>query len=541
MTPNEEIEASNKRIDNIDWNENDVKLEDQRFRNLRGEVLQNIILRQEDHASEAIVQEIKRDNYIYTTRDDIKSEIWFYNDGIYTPHGETYIKEFCRRLLIHAYTPQRANKVIAKIEADTFIDTDKFFNVNYIDEVPIIGGILNIRTREVSEFTPEKVFFNKLPIHYNPQAKCPAVERFFSEILQGRDDVKVAFELFGYSLLKDHRIEKAFMFVGNGRNGKGKFISLLKSFLGSENCCSVPLSQLRSDSSSVCELFGKMANLAGDLNNTALKETGLFKEITGRDMVGAKRKYLRDLFFVNYSKQIFACNELPRVYDFSKGFWSRWILLEFPFQFLDESEFKGLNDRGKCKLRDIDIINKLTTEKELSGLLNMALDGLDRIIKNKDFSYSKGTDETKNFWIRNSDSFTAFCLDMIEDDYESKIQKKELRNIFNKYCKMHKIKGTSDKGMKVVMEDMFGAVEGRFWNGESQEPVWEGVRFKEKTAILSVENKISAISKVFPKVIENGIYSTFPKTSLIQLKSQKENKFTDSELEKAGLKPEDLE
>ena len=93
------------------------------------------------------------------------------------------------------------------------------------------------------------------------------------------------------------------MFVCNGRNGMGKCISLLKTFLGAENCCSVPLNQLRSDSTGVCELFGKLANLAGDLNNTALKETGLFKEVTGRDMVGAKRKYLRDLFFVNYSKQ----------------------------------------------------------------------------------------------------------------------------------------------------------------------------------------------------------------------------------------------
>jgi len=38
---------------------------------------------------------------------------------------------------------------------------------------------------------------------------------------------------------------------------------------------------------------------------------------------------------------------------------------------------------------DPDIIEKLTGEDELSGLLNFALDGLDRLLEKKDFSYSK--------------------------------------------------------------------------------------------------------------------------------------------------------
>lgn len=447
---------------------------------LRTDCLQFIATRQEDHATEYIVDSIESINFIYTTRDDIKSEIWFYDCGIYKPNGESYIKEYVRKVLLHAYTPQRANKVIAKIEADTMIDANKFFNINYIDEVPILNGILNIRTRVVSPFDPKKIFFSKLPLTYDKEATCGVIEKFFMDILKEAGDVEVAFELFGYCLLKDHPIEKAFMFVGEGRNGKGKFISLLKTFLGAENCCSVPLNQLRSDSTSVCELFGKMANLAGDLNNTALKETGLFKEITGRDMVGAKRKYLRDLFFTNYSKQIFACNELPRVYDFKEGFWSRWVLLEFPNRFIEQREYDLLGeDKGNAKIRDTEIIDKLTEDSEMSGLLNIALDGLDRVRRQKDISSSRGTSETKNFWIRNSDSFSAFCLDMLEDDYEGYVSKKKLRSEFMKYCKLHRIKGASDKGMKAVLEDMFGSIEGRKSVSGVQEYVWEGVCFKE--------------------------------------------------------------
>ena len=495
--------------------------EEKRIVQLRNDCWQHILAKQDDYATERIVEFIAKDNYIYTTRDDIKSEIWIYDNGIYKPNGETYIREITRRVLLHAFTPQRANKVIAKIEADTFIDADKFFNVNYIDEVPIESGILNIKTRVVDEFNPEKIFFNKLPLIYNAEAKCEVVQKFFSDVLKEEEDVSVAYELFGYSLFKDHPIEKAFMFVGDGRNGKSKFISLLKTFLGAENCCSVPLSQLRSDSTSVCELFGKMANLAGDLNNTSLKETGLFKEITGRDTVGAKRKYLRDLFFTNYSKQIFACNELPKVYDFKPGFWSRWVLFEFPYMFIDKKEYDVLEDKGNMRIRDTEIIDKLTTEEEMSGLLNAALDGLDRVRKNKDISNSKGTAETKNFWIRNSDSFTAFCLDMIEEDYDGNIERKELRGTFMKYCKAHKIKGASDKGIKATLEDMFGAVEGRKYDGTNQKYVWEGVKFKENY-------KISCISEEIPKVIEKEISRVLPKSTT------NTTNFSKEEIKKAG-------
>jgi len=48
----------------------------------------------------------------------------------------------------------------------------KFFSTNYIYEVPLLNGILNIRTRELTPFDPKKIFFNKVPIEYNPSAEC---------------------------------------------------------------------------------------------------------------------------------------------------------------------------------------------------------------------------------------------------------------------------------------------------------------------------------------------------------------------------------
>ena len=141
-------------------------------------------------------------------------------------------------------------------------------------------------------------------------------------------------ELFGYCLLKEYRIEKAVMFLGTGRNGKGKSIELMKRFLGAENCCAVPIQALEENRFMTAELFGKMANLAGDLSKSVLKNTGIFKNSTGRDLLTGDRKFLPPIYFINYGKHIFACNELPINLDNSDAFWNRWVLFDFPFKFL---------------------------------------------------------------------------------------------------------------------------------------------------------------------------------------------------------------
>ncbi len=444
-------------------------------------ILNLIATEQEDQASELIAKKIEEKYYIYSTRNDIKSEVWVYRNGIVVPNGKSLIEFLCRRWMGEAYNTKRANNVIAKIKADTQIEEDFFFNKQNenLDEIPVRNGILNIFTRKLSPFTHEKIFFNKLPVTYDPEAKCPAIEKFFNDVLAKEDDKKVMFELIGFSLLKEYRYEKAFMFVGDGRNGKGKTINLIKRFLGPQNYSSVPLDQFNTSSSGIHELFGKLINLAGDISPTALKDTGLLKQLCGRDNINAKRKYLRDLSFENYAKLIFAANELPRVYDFSMGFWSRWILLEFPYTFVGEKEFNKRGENLLIKRADPSIIDKISTDSELSGLLNQALDGLERLEKNKGFSYTKGTSDVKTMWVRKSDSFTAFCMDFLEETDNGYITKKTLRSTFHKFCRLHKLKGASDTSIKVTLESLFGVSEIRV-DGSFGEWAWSGVKFKEK-------------------------------------------------------------
>lgn len=449
------------------------------------------LIKDKEHsgASEILVQLILNHFNIYTTKDDVKTEVWIYKEGIYIPQGKSEIKIFLRDFLGKFYSQFVFGLVMNKLEPDTFIDTDVFFNQKHIEEIPVINGLLNIKTRELKPFTPEKIFFNKLPVVYDDKAECPLIDKFLSDVLSKEDDRIVFYELGGSILLKEYKYEKAFMLTGNGRNGKDKTLELLKRMFGIENCCAVPLSSLVPDSFIISEFFGKMINVAGEVGNNDLKDTSMFKALTGRSIIQGQRKFLRAVTFQNYAKFVFACNELPMVYDNSKGFWARWVLLEFPYTFVSQEEIDNTKDKINLKLKDIAIIEKITTPSEMSGLLNKFLEGFERLEKQKDFSCTRGSDEIKSLWIRKSNSVMAFCVDSVEDSYDNFISKKELRKKYTAYCKQHKINPKSDFVIKKTLQEMFGVSEDRkeilsnCW-----EAVWSGIKFKDIDVNFSKED-----------------------------------------------------
>lgn len=457
-------------------------MENKKIKNINIIVKDLIISKKRAEATEAVVSVMKSCSYIYTTRSDLKTEMWIYKNGIYVPEGKTHIKELCRKLLGNSFTTTFANDVIAKVEADTYIDSDDFFDNNIIDEVPLKNGILNIITKELTEFTPKKIFFGKLPIIYNPSKQCPAIKKHFSTILKNSDnDVTTMFELFGYLLYKENKFEKAVMFSGNGRNGKSKTLELMRKFIGVENCSFVSLQKLNDDPYAPAELHRKMANVGGDISSKPMFETATFKGLTGRDKLSVQRKFLPMLHFVNYSKLIFAANQIPRPGEDSDAYWSRWLFFEFPYQFISEKEYnkKSLIERPQYKICDEDIINKIGSDDELSGLLNESLIALKRLLKNKTFSDDTSQKELREKWLRKSDSFRAFSMDNIEiGDFDDLITSQELKKQYSDYCHLYNLKPVGDKSIKYIIENEFGGTKEQKMIKDKYTYCWLGINFK---------------------------------------------------------------
>lgn len=449
----------------------------------KSEVLQLLLEKDRHKVTEALAERITSDEHVYTLRHDEISEVWIYKEGIYVPQGKTYIKQFCREVLGDAFTSTLANEVIAKIETDTYTSHEEFFAEQNKDLVAVENGILNLRSKTISSFNPDYRFFNKLPVVFDPEKDCVEIKSFFASLFEDTREMQVIPEIFGYLLYREYFIEKAFMFNGNGRNGKGKTLELMKRFIGMDNCCSIPLQTFENDAFSKSELFKKLANLCGDLSPLALKETGVFKELTGRDLISASRKFLTQIKYQNYAKLIFSANKLPDTHDISEAFWDRWIIINFPYTFKIQQELDELKDSGtdmsKYKLRNEHIIDKISTGCELSGLLNWALQGLHRLFTNGDFSYSPSSNATKLEWMRKSSSLHAFMMDLVDVDFETEILKRDFRAIYNMYCKKYNTVPESDKKINNVLISEFGVSDGQTTSlSGKNEYTWTGIKFR---------------------------------------------------------------
>jgi len=369
--------------------------------------------------AEMIFQEFNL--HFITTSDS--NEIWFYNGSYYEPNGEHIIRYWVEQLLEEDTSEYYKREVVGYIR-DKNPKNRQIFD-NPLNLINLQNGVYNLETGELLEHSPSYHFINELPVKYNKKAKCPKIKKFLFEIIY-EEDIPVIQEFFGYCLYRRYSIHKMIMLLGEGKNGKSTLLNLLRKFLGQDNVSGKDIQGIISNRFGINSLYGKLANIAGDMPSKGLKRTGILKSLTGEDVVNADIKYKKDFNFVNFAKFIFSANTLPMTDDDTYAFYRRWILISFPYT------FEGKN----C---DTDIIEKISTEKEMSGLFNYAVAGLKHLLKNGDFSYGKSVEEIREHYKTLSDPVYAYSKSFLKCEQGKHILKDKLRAHHIKWCKKHKL------------------------------------------------------------------------------------------------------
>ena len=305
-----------------------------------------------------------------------QDDIIYYDDGLYHLGGEEIVRGEGDELLGDFSTDHRRTESLKHIRYKlgnrlkrSELEPDvKYINCN--------NGIYNIETGELIPHSPEFYFINKLPINYKKDAKCPKINKFFSEVLYP-EDIPLIEEIGGEILYRKRTQHVAFVFLGGGRNGKGVMINLFSAMLGTDNYSTRNLHEFIADRFAKGDLYAKMANFGSEVSAKCIDDSADLKSITGGEPVTGERKYKGTFPFVPYSTMIFNANQLPTHKDKSFAFYQRWIIIPFPNSFA----------RGDIKTKP-NLLKELTTDEELSGLLNLWIKGLKRLMKNNDFSYT---------------------------------------------------------------------------------------------------------------------------------------------------------
>lgn len=360
-----------------------------------------------------IVESIAEYMNVITMSNSEKSLI--YTDGVYKEASNLMLKSFF--LSLGATTNNIRAECLETLKASTVIDEKEMDNDPFT--ICVENGLLSINpeTWEITLLPHDPNYMNmiKLPVSYVPGSDCPKIKQFIKDLFitnqcpecnrvidgntcptcktkgieTGYNSVLIVEELFGYLIFKRYFIHKAFLFIGAGRNGKSTLLNLIRNFLGNENVTSIPIHKL-GDRFTPSELFGKLANVSGDISSDALKHTERFKEITGEDFLLVERKFQQPFYMVNVAKQIFTGNQAPKTGDGSYGFYSRFIILNF----LKRFDFEP----GADKSPNPNLLRDLTSPEELSGLLNLALERLKDLVANNKFTGALSVSETSEMF-----------------------------------------------------------------------------------------------------------------------------------------------
>jgi putative DNA primase/helicase len=333
---------------------------------------------------------------------DRTERFYTYDNGVWTPNG-TLINAVIVDLLGNSYRTSHKNNtldVIRHLQATTRIDGGEPPDARYINTP---GGMVNWDTGEVLNHSPDFRSTVQLPVTFEPDATCPAFEKFLSEVLPA-DCVENAdgspgfiWELIGYTMYSGNPLHIAVLLHGIGRNGKGTFIRVLNALLGAHNTSSVGLQELTENRFRAATLYGKLANLAGDLDSRWIENTAAFKAITGGDQIQAEHKYGQPFDFTPWALPIYSANKPFGSADSSEGWHARWVIVPFPNTFLDEP------DRG------LDAV--LCSEPELQGVMRRGIEALPRLMARGHLQAPASVADAKRKFIAASDAVRAWIDD----------------------------------------------------------------------------------------------------------------------------------
>ena len=240
--------------------------------------------------------------------------------------------------------------------------------------VACVNGLLHVGTRSVTELTP--TLFNRVsvPFDYDPDAGSPRKWLGFLEQLWPDDPDSIAAlqEFFGYVLSGRTDLHKILLLIGPTRSGKGTIARVLAAMVGKGNAAGPTLASLGTNFG-LSPLLGKPLAVVSDARLGGANVHQVVERllsVSGEDMLTVDRKYREPWTGKLPTRFLVLSNELPRFGDASGAIAHRFIVAALHRSFLGRE-----NTRLTAELLD-----------ELPGILQWALDGLDRLAETSAFT-----------------------------------------------------------------------------------------------------------------------------------------------------------
>ena len=286
------------------------------------------------------------------------------------------------------------------------------------DVLPLANGVLNLTTHKARPYLEEEAWRFTSPIKFVIGAECPQWLKFINEITE--DDymkAKQLQEIAGYCLTSSTAHQLGFVLLGEGSNGKSVFTSILAKLLGHKLQSSIPMEVLQSNFG-VGNIEGKRLNIVNEISEHYLRGD-IFKRLIDGSEIMVDKKNAEHRTIKPFAKFIFTVNRLPQVDETSQAIFRRLMVIKFNRIF-----------RGK----EVNTNLEHELSKELSGILNWALVGLDRVRLQKGFTQTEEQHKSMEEFKENSSHLISFLKERFAPLDKSDITYRTSSISFPRFC-----------------------------------------------------------------------------------------------------------
>lgn len=326
---------------------------------------------------------------------------WWYR------HGEYLADENDQNLIRRVYAACEGEKtsfvdeVIKQVKyRSPIVSTETVFPIRFRNGILRNGAFITVK--DYMDFTP---YF--IDIDYLPDAEpVEMVDEYINNLTNGDSTYRdLLMEVIGYVMITDperiRSLGKFFMFRGDGANGKGTLLQIMKKIYNAKNCTNLSIKQLTDDRYKVT-MIGKLANLGDDIEAEAIDNDQLkvLKNISTADTVATRHMYAESESTTFTIKLYFTTNS--DISSFEKGYAYKRRIVWLPMF-------------NKVEKPDPRFISKLTTPDALKYWIRLIVEGYKRLYQNMEWTKCQAVEEYNSRYHENNNVCARFAKDLDPD------------------------------------------------------------------------------------------------------------------------------
>lgn len=385
--------------------------------------------------------------------DEEKDDFYLYEHGVYNKCNRNKVKSIILR-----YIPSNlaSDSLLNNVYGLLMSREDNICSFRELDKnescINLKNGLYNLKSRRLEPHTPKLYSTIQFECEYQPDDNYkPVFDKYISDLCRDCDGevdkAKIAIlQEYGGLLLSNVKVYRLkcclVLWSLLGNTGKTQFINLLSELLGEDKTVNIPIQNMNESSKfALGSIVGKRIISIGDQTSSEIKDSSIFKQLTGGDAIKCEKKGKQPFDYRFTGGIIIACNNLPTFSDDKGG------------HLFERLCIVPCTNTIEQRRRDGEILDKML--KERNAIFNWFLEGLHRLIDNHYIlTKAQSCESAAREYRGKMDTVFRYLAEfyIVTGNKEDMVSKPDFEADYIRWCNEHEYNSVNKQNIKDRME-----------------------------------------------------------------------------------------